>query len=79
MLISNFNASTKIVHLLFFNFVKNRIMAKGINYTPTEENRKFLELLQNSFKDKGKFKGLSQIINKIVTDVRLANTKNPFR
>jgi hypothetical protein len=54
-------------------------MAKGINYTPTEENRKFLELLQNSFKDKGKFKGLSQIINKIVTDVRLANTKNPFR
>ena len=54
-------------------------MAKAINYKPTEENRKFLEMIQKGFKDKKKFKGMSQILNKIVTDVRLANTQNPFR
>ena len=54
-------------------------MAKGITYNPTEENRKFLEMIQKGFKDKGKFKGFSQIVNSIVTDVRLANTKQPFR
>lgn len=54
-------------------------MAKGINFKPTEENRKFLEMIQKGFKNKNKFKGMSQIINNIVTDVRLANTKNPFR
>ena len=54
-------------------------MAKGVNFKPTEENRKFIETIQKGFKDKGKFKGYSQIINAIVTDVRLANTKNPFR
>jgi len=54
-------------------------MSKGITYKPTEENRKYLEMIQKGFKDKNKFKGLSQILNKIVTDNRLANTKNPFR
>ena len=51
----------------------------GITFNPTEENRKFIEMIQKGFKDKGKFKGYSQIVNAIVTDVRLANTKNPFR
>jgi hypothetical protein len=54
-------------------------MSKGINFKPTEENRKYLEALQKGFKSKNRFKGLSQIINAIVTDNRLANTKNPFR
>lgn len=50
-------------------------MAKGINFKPTEENRKFLEKLQKEHKS---FRGLSQIINKIVTDMRLKTVRNPF-
>tara|TARA_R110002126_G_scaffold28662_2_gene95464 strand:+ start:827 stop:982 length:156 start_codon:yes stop_codon:yes gene_type:complete len=50
-------------------------MARGINYKPTEDNRKFLEKLQKEHKA---FRGLSQIINKIVTDMRLKTVKNPF-
>lgn len=50
-------------------------MAKGINFKPTEDNRKFLEKLQ---KDHKAFRGLSQIINKIVTDIRLRTVRNPF-
>lgn len=50
-------------------------MPKGINFKPTEDNRKFLEKLQ---KDGKHFRGLSQIINKIVTDMRLKTVRNPF-
>lgn len=53
-------------------------MAKGINYKPTEENRKFLEMIQKGFKAKNKFKGYSQIINSIVTEFRIYNYKKNF-
>ena len=48
-------------------------MPKGINFKPTD--RKILEKLQ---KDGKHFRGLSQIINKIVTDMRLKTIRNPF-
>jgi hypothetical protein len=51
-------------------------MAKGITFNPTEENRKFLEKLQKESKS---FRGFSQIVNKIVTDIRLKTVRNPFR
>ena len=50
-------------------------MPKAVNFKPTEENCKFLEKLQIEHKS---FRGLSQIINKIVTDMRLKTIRNPF-
>ena len=50
-------------------------MIKAVNFKPTKENRAFLEKLQKEHKD---FRGLSQIINKIVTDMRLKTVRNPF-
>ncbi len=54
-------------------------MPKGINFKPTKENRKFLESIQNDYGKKGVFRGFSQILNKLITDVRLKGTRNPFR
>ena len=52
---------------------------KGIRYQPSELNRKFLEDLQKYYKAKGGNKrGLSDIMDKLITEMRNVASNNDF-